>query len=112
VDRLTITLREFEKKELTLDARQVRDLAASTAASLQLGVTAKGRYQLKAGNQVGTVVLPSLNVLIRPKVDIPDLFFLLSYARHLRWSLSTSRSRIRRTSSRPSFGSSMPRWSA
>jgi 5-methylcytosine-specific restriction enzyme subunit McrC len=85
VDRPTITLREFEKKELTLDARQVRDLAASTAASLQLGVTAEGRYQLKAGNQVGTVVLPSLNVLIRPKVDIPDLFFLLSYARHLRW---------------------------
>jgi 5-methylcytosine-specific restriction enzyme subunit McrC len=30
--------------------------------------------------------LPSLNVLIRPKVDIPDLFFLLSYATHLRWA--------------------------
>jgi len=86
VDRPTITLREFEKKELTLDARQARDLAASTAASLQLGVTAEGGYQLKAGNQVGTVVLPSLNVLIRPKVDIPDLFFLLSYARKLQWA--------------------------
>ncbi|OBH83944.1 hypothetical protein A5681_19765 [Mycobacterium scrofulaceum] len=86
MDRPTITLREFEKKELTLDARQARDLAASTAASLQLGITAEGNYQLKAGNQVGTVVLPSLNVLIQPKVDIPDLFFLLSYARRLRWA--------------------------
>ncbi|WP_414688912.1 McrC family protein [Mycobacterium sp.] len=86
MDPATITLREYEKKELTLDAQQVRDLAASTAASLQLGVTAEGRYQLTAGNQVGTVVLPSVNVLIRPKVDIPDLFFLLSYARRLRWA--------------------------
>lgn len=87
MDRPTIRLREFETKELPpLATRQVNELAAATAASLQLGVTAEGRYQLKAGNRVGTVVLPSLNVLIQPKVDIPDLFFLLSYADRVRWA--------------------------
>ena len=38
-----------------------------------------GEYDVIAGSVVGTVVLPALRLLIRPKVGLRNLFFLLGY---------------------------------
>lgn len=38
-----------------------------------------GEYEISAGSVVGTVVLPSLRLLIRPKVALQNVFFLLGY---------------------------------
>ena len=43
------------------------------------GGTGAGTYGLRAGSTVGTVLLPSLRLLIRPKVGLPNLFFLLGF---------------------------------
>ena len=46
----------------------------------------EGTYELRAGSTVGTVVLSSLRLLIRPKVDLENLFFLLGFGpRITRW---------------------------
>lgn len=39
----------------------------------------EGEYELKAKSIVGTVILPSLRLLIRPKVGLKNLFYLLGY---------------------------------
>jgi 5-methylcytosine-specific restriction enzyme subunit McrC len=88
VDRRTITLREFKAEELSLTEEEARQVAACSGASLQVRLTPEGRHELKAGNRIGVVVLPTLNVLIRPKIAIPNVFHLLSYyyGGSLRWS--------------------------
>jgi 5-methylcytosine-specific restriction enzyme subunit McrC len=83
--RLTIRLREHEAQTFELTGEQVRELAAASAY-LRVGLTTDGHYELRARDQVGTIVLPTTDVLIRPKIDIPDFFFLLSYAAKIRWS--------------------------
>src|SRR4051812_39915136 len=82
--RLTLPLREYQAKEFSLTEDQARDLA-SASAFVQIGLSPRG-YEIRAKNQVGTIVLPSLNLLIQPKIDVPDLFFLLAYASRIRWS--------------------------
>lgn len=43
-------------------------------------------YELRAGSTVGTVMLPSLRLLIRPKVGLENVFFLLDFGPRLtRW---------------------------
>ena len=45
-----------------------------------------GTYELRAGSTVGTVVRPSLRLLIRPKVGLVNVFFLLGFGPRLtRW---------------------------
>jgi 5-methylcytosine-specific restriction enzyme subunit McrC len=39
----------------------------------------EGVYDIRAGSVVGTLVWPSLQVLIRPKVDLENIFFLLGF---------------------------------
>lgn len=47
----------------------------------------EGLYELKAGSKVGTAVLPSLRLIIRPKAGLRNLFFLLAYGAGLtRWA--------------------------
>ena len=44
-------------------------------------------YELTAGSTVGTAVLPSLRLLVRPKVDLRNVLFLLGYGLDLaNWS--------------------------
>lgn len=83
--RLTIRLREHEAQILELTQEQARELAAASAY-LRVGLTTDGRHELRARDQVGTIVLPTIDVLVQPKIDIPDFFFLLSYAARIRWS--------------------------
>ena len=85
MDRVTLSLREYETVALALTDQQAHELAAARAY-VDVTLRADGRYDVRAKNNVGTVVLPSVSVLLRPKIAIPDLFFLLSYAARVRWA--------------------------
>ncbi len=39
----------------------------------------EGVFEVRTGSVVGTLVWPGLHVLIRPKVDLPNVFFLLGF---------------------------------
>ncbi len=75
----TITLREYQpsRKHLTRgeldELLTVRDLVSVSP------LPGEGAYELRAGSMVGTVVLPSLRLLIRPKLGIENLFYLLGF---------------------------------
>lgn len=40
-----------------------------------------GRFRIKTGSRVGVVVGPDWELRVRPRLEVPQLFFLLSYAR-------------------------------
>jgi 5-methylcytosine-specific restriction enzyme subunit McrC len=74
----TISLTEHEPANEHLSADELRQLLSSGLVNIRpLG---QRQYQLLAGSNVGTAVFPSLRVLIRPKVGVKNLLFLLSYA--------------------------------
>lgn len=82
----TITLREFQPSHEHLTGSEVEQLL--TVGKL-VGLTplpGGGTYELRAESTVGTVVLPSLRLLVRPKVGLENLFFLLGFGSGItRW---------------------------
>lgn len=74
----TIELREYYPTPARLNSGEVRQLLATGLVDLK-PLSGEGEYELKAGSVVGTVVLPSLRLLIRPKVGLKNVFFLLGY---------------------------------
>ncbi len=82
----TITLKEYQPIQERLTRGELNELL--TAKNL-VGVSplpGDGAYELRAGSTVGTVVLPSLRLLIRPKVGIANLFYLLGFGASVtRW---------------------------
>jgi 5-methylcytosine-specific restriction enzyme subunit McrC len=73
----TISLTEHESKAEALSERELAQLLATKF----VGVSPRpdGLYDLRAGSTVGTVVFADLRLLIRPKVGLPNVFFLLFY---------------------------------
>lgn len=73
----TICLTEYQPKTETLDQHELTALVATGL----VGVTPTGEdtFELRAGSVVGTLILPRLRVLIRPKIGLSNTFFLLSY---------------------------------
>jgi 5-methylcytosine-specific restriction enzyme subunit McrC len=70
-------LQEYESRQLELTPDLVRHVLAA-APALQLSpTTTAGRYVVTASDLVGTIALPGLDILIRPKVGIENLFVLL-----------------------------------
>lgn len=75
----TITLGEYRpiRERLTKgeldELLTVRDLVGVSP------LPGDGAYELRAGSVVGTIILPSLRLLIRPKVEIENLFYLLGF---------------------------------
>ncbi len=74
----TIELREYQPTSTCLTRSELRQLLGTGLVDLK-PLSEEGDYELKAGSIVGTVVLPSLRLLIRPKVGLRNLFFLLGY---------------------------------
>ena len=73
-----ITLEEYGEAEIELaatEAQRLRTLAQDRIA-VQLGES-PGSWRIKASSYVGTVVLPTLKVLIKPKIATANLFYLL-----------------------------------
>jgi 5-methylcytosine-specific restriction enzyme subunit McrC len=80
----TIRLREYEPTIEELDEGELRQLVDSELIDVR--AASDGAYELRAGSTVGTAVLPDLRLLIRPKVGLRNVFFLLTYGAGLtRW---------------------------
>jgi 5-methylcytosine-specific restriction enzyme subunit McrC len=80
----TISLVEYEPKAEALSERELEQILATKL----VGISPRpdGLYDLRPESTVGTVVFPDLRLLIRPKVGLPNVFFLLSYGAGLtRW---------------------------
>lgn len=74
----TIKLREYQPIPARLTRSEVRQLLGTNLVDLK-PLPGEDEYELKAASIVGTVVLPTLRLLIRPKVGLKNLFFLLGY---------------------------------
>lgn len=74
----TIELREYQPTPVRLTRNEVRQLLGTGFVDLE-PLPGEDEYELKARSIIGTVVLPSLRLLIRPKVGLKNLFFLLGY---------------------------------
>ena len=74
----TIELREYQPTSTHLTRSEVRQLLRTGLVDLR-PCFEEAEYELTAGSTVGTVVLPTLHLLIRPKVDIRNMLFLLGY---------------------------------
>lgn len=83
----TIRLREHRTTHETLTESELGSLlGASSLISISQVPGERGLYELRPGSKVGTVVLEDLRVLIQPKVDLRNLFFLLGFGgRLIRW---------------------------
>jgi 5-methylcytosine-specific restriction enzyme subunit McrC len=80
----TISLTEYEPRTEALSERELEWVLSTRL----VGVSPRpdGAYDLRAESTVGTVVFPDLRLLIRPKVGMRNVFFLLSYGAGLpRW---------------------------
>jgi 5-methylcytosine-specific restriction enzyme subunit McrC len=81
LERRLLSLQEYERRAAVALSTVERD------ALIQLGcltltptVEQDGYYDITAGSQIGALVLPTLDVLIRPKLPIQRVLFLLSSA--------------------------------
>jgi len=80
----TISLTEYEPKAEALDERELEWILATKLVAVS--PRPDGLYDLRPESTVGTVVFPDLRLLIRSKVGLPNVFFLLSYGVGLtRW---------------------------
>ena len=82
--RRRLTLREWEAAEVDLppdDAAILRD----GPGEIRVDLIHPGRYRVTSSHHVGSLALPQTDVIIQPKVSIPRLFFLLGYARLMRF---------------------------
>lgn len=73
-----VTLNEFESRPIELDFRTARELLSAAGGHLTLTpLGAANEYLLTASHFVGAVVLPEIEVLVRPKIRLDNLFLLL-----------------------------------
>lgn len=80
----TISLIEYQSKAEALSERELEQILATKL----VGVSPRGGglYDLRPVSTVGTVVSADLRLLIRPKVGLRNVFFLLTYGAGLiRW---------------------------
>lgn len=70
---------EYERRELDLTPRELDGLLAAvgTSGTLAISPTRAGTYQVTASSLVGAVVSSDITVLIRPKIRLRNLFYLL-----------------------------------
>lgn len=73
----TISLTEYASKAEALSERELEQIRATGLVAIS--PRSAGLYDLRADSTVGTVVFSDLRLLIRPKVGLPNVFFLLSY---------------------------------
>jgi 5-methylcytosine-specific restriction enzyme subunit McrC len=81
----TIRLTEHRAQTEILSAEEYREISALPANLLEVSPSRNGLVKLKPSCHVGTVVLASVRLLIRPKAGLRNVFFLLAYSRNIRW---------------------------
>lgn len=82
-----VALREHQVVECELDRRQVAALQATAPHLLRVEVTPRvDRYRLVAGSAVGTAHVEGMQVLVRPKIPLRNLLYLLGAGHDdIRW---------------------------
>jgi len=71
-------LREYESRVVRIAASAARDIEEVAAGKIGVGIGPEaGTWVLSAGGSVGTVVTPEVEVLVRPKIPLHNLFLLL-----------------------------------
>lgn len=77
----TISLTEYQPAAEALSPSELEHVLSTKL----VGITprAGGLYDLRAGSTVGTVVFSDLRLVIRPKIGLTNVFFLLSYGNGL-----------------------------
>ncbi len=71
-------LREYERRTLELDMETVRDLTVAAKGRVTIApTTAPGFFEVAASSYVGSIVVPGLELLIRPKVPLENVFLML-----------------------------------
>jgi 5-methylcytosine-specific restriction enzyme subunit McrC len=83
----TIRLREHRTTRETLTESELQSLLSATSlVALSHVPGERDLYELRPGSRVGTLVFEDLRVLIQPKVNLRNLFFLLGFGdRLIRW---------------------------
>ncbi|HEX6370518.1 MAG TPA: hypothetical protein VF006_16465 [Longimicrobium sp.] len=80
----TIVLKEHQRAAHPLAPAELDQVLAAGVVDVR-PTGAPGEYELHPGSTVGTVVLPSLRLLLRPKTPLSNLFFLLGFGKELAW---------------------------
>lgn len=81
-----IKLEEHQTQTEPLTRDEAEQLVATNLVDVR-PVFGEGLYELRTGSVVGTAVTPELSLLVRPKVGLRNLFFLLAYGAGLtRWT--------------------------
>lgn len=76
----TLKLKEWSQQTVRLTQIEVsRLVSVPKILSLTPVAPQDGIYKVSANSIVGTIVWPELRVLIRPKVDLQNVFFLLGF---------------------------------
>lgn len=74
-----LSLSEYNEREVVLRPDQVRALLAVGRNRFELHPTGDAQtFRLRATQHVGTVTVPGLQILIRPKVPLANLFYMLA----------------------------------
>lgn len=81
----TIRLREHKTDVARLTDSEVQELLALPDGFVEVTPRGGDEYALRPGSRVGTAVRGSLRVLVRPKVGLRNVLFLLGYANGIRW---------------------------
>lgn len=76
--RRTIRLREYQPTPERLSQSELDQVLASGLVEVR-PLRDEGLYELRPGSTVGAAVLPSIRLLIQPKLPLDNLFFMLGY---------------------------------
>jgi 5-methylcytosine-specific restriction enzyme subunit McrC len=81
----TIRLIEHQTRAERLTPDELQQLLRLVPSLLKISLGSDGLSKLTPGSHVGTIVLPSIRLLISPKAGLRNVFFLLSYTHGIRW---------------------------
>lgn len=73
-----LTLREWERLDIALPRATVDALQHDFKPAVQVLPLGNGRYQLRAQARVGSIVVPELELHIRPKCGLRNLFWMMA----------------------------------
>ena len=77
-----LVLTEWTSADVELTAKEALDLRTSPA-DIGVSLLGRGLYRITPSHLVGSIHLGPLSVIVRPKIDVDRLFFLLGYSRRL-----------------------------
>lgn len=78
-----VELREYEEREVELPSEAERVLRAVAGTRLITAPAGRRSFRIKATSHIGAITTPDVHVVIRPKIGIPTVLYLLESGGHL-----------------------------